>query len=110
MATECPRARRLMFFGAAAACRRQNLRHSELPGPLVHSTSTLWMGGEIAPSGVRLNSLSLMVVRTMSPPCRRFFRGRCSNRTSGEDAKKNQQWDDLHLFSWERDPVFQGGR
>jgi hypothetical protein len=77
---------------------------------ILHSTSTLWMGREIAPSGVRSNSLSLMVAQIMSPPCRRFFRGRCANRAPGEQAKKNQQRNDFHLFSSGRDPVFQERR
>ena len=90
--------------------RRQNHRRSELSGPLFRATSTLWMGREIAPSGMRSNSLSLMAAQTMTPPCRRCFRGRCTNRAPGEDAKKNQQRNDFHLFSSGRYPVLQERR
>jgi len=64
-----------------------------------YSTSTFRMGGEVAPSGVRSNSLSLVVVRTVPPPGPRFMCYGCGNRGPGQHEKKNQQRDDLHFLS-----------
>jgi hypothetical protein len=60
------------------------------------------MGGYGAPSGVtpnRLSSISMLMVRTVTPPRRSFICCRCSNRPpGGEQAKKNQQRNDFHFF------------
>jgi hypothetical protein len=66
-------------------------------------SSTRRMGGYGAPSRVmpnRLSSSSMLMVWTVTPPCRSFIRCRCSNRApGGEHAKKNQQRDDFHFSS-----------
>jgi len=65
-------------------------------------SSTRRMGGYGSPSRVtpnRLSSISMLMVWTVTPPCRSFIRFRCSNRTpGGEHAKKNQQRNDFHFF------------
>jgi hypothetical protein len=65
-------------------------------------SSSRRMGGYGPPSRVmpnRLSSISMLMVWTVTPPCRSFIRFRCSNRPpGGEHAKKNQQRNDFHFF------------